>query len=361
MMRIIHALLPLLIFTAVADAENTPVKVGAIYSMSGSVAKYGKWAANGARLAASKAEYPVEIVLEDSAGEGSKGVSAYQKLRSIDQVAVVSTLISSVALAVKPLAAQQEVVQIDISATAPSYSEPNGFQFRTGINAEQLAASAAHYIRSTRGISTVGCLHIENAFGEGMYRVFEQKFDGEISIVETFRKGDSDFRPALLKLKKAKVPAIWLVGHARESGLILQQARQLGMTLPFISDVYSIETPDFLEGTQNPGDLVYLAPSFDPDSSTAEVKEFVELYKKQYDEEPTVYAAQAYDAILSLGKALKRCNGPKKDCLPRELRKLNFTGASGNINFDVNGNVHKDLEIKFVSNGHFLTKSEFNH
>ncbi len=347
-------------FGLTASADES-ARIGAIYAMSGNVAQYGNWAFRGAQLAQFESEYPLQLLLEDSGGEGAKGVSAYQKLRAVDHVSVVSTLISSVALAVKPLAARDKIVQMDISATAPSYGTTDGYQFRTGINALQLATASADYIANVRGLPQVGCFYIENEFGQGMFDVFRMSFSGKIPAMQTFRPGDTDFRTQILKLKSSGVPAVWLVGHARESGLIIAQARQLGYHVPFISDVYSIETPDFLAGIKDPGDLTYLAPKFDPKSSEPAVRGFVEKYHAKFGETPTVYAAQAYDGLLAIGKALKKCGGPVPDCMPIELRKVDFPGASGQIKFDSDGNVKKKLEIKIVANGQFVTKSEYNN
>lgn len=340
-----------------AHAEE-PARIGAIYAMSGNVAQYGNWASRGAQLAEVDSEYPLQLLLEDSGGEGAKGVSAYQKLRAVDHVPIVSTLISSVALAVKPLAARDKILQMDISATAPSYGTRDGYQFRTGVNASQLATASADYIADVRGLTQVGCLYIENEFGQGMYDVFNKSFSGKISSTQTFRPGDTDFRTQILKLKSSGAPVVWLVGHARESGLIVAQARQLGYDVPFISDVYSIETPAFFEGVKDPGDLTYLAPKFDPKSPEPAVKAFVEKYHAKFGETPTVYAAQAYDGLIAVGKALKKCGGPVPDCIPTELRKVDFPGASGQIKFDNDGNVTKKLEVKTASNGQFLAKSE---
>ena len=343
-----------------ASAEE-PVKLGAIYSMSGTVAQYGTWASNGAQLAVEDADYPIELIVEDSAGEATKAISAYQKLRTIDRVPIVSTMISTVALAVKPRATRDNVIQIDVSATAPGYSSPDGYQFRTGIHASQLATAAADYVGKQRAFQEIGCLYIENEFGQGMYNVFEQTYSGTIAVSETFRSGDSDFRTQLLKLKQAKVRAIWLVGSARESGLLVAQARQLGLDVPFFSDVYSIETPAFFAGVHDPGEIYYLAPRFDANSPAKSTKDFVRKYKATFGETPTAYAAQAYDAVIAMAKALQKCEGPNTTCLLRALRQLDFEGASGKINFDSSGDVFKELEIKKPVAGKFVSHAEYTN
>ncbi len=48
----------------------------------------------------------------------------------------------------------------------------------------------------------------------------------------------------------------------------------------------------------------------------------------------TNFAAQAYDGLVSLFKAMKNCSYADTECVRNELTKLDFEGASGRIKFD---------------------------
>ena len=77
---------------------------------------------------------------------------------------------------------------------------------------------------------------------------------------------------------------------------------------------------------------------------------FIAKYKQKYGEEPTIFAAQSYDGLVALAKAMKNCQPDDTDCVRKELMKLDFEGASGRIKFDLNGDVQKPVELKIIRN-----------
>ena len=197
----------------------------------------------------------------------------------------------------------------------------------------------------------MGILSINNDFGEGMKKVFKENYQGKIIAEEKFNQDASDFKTQLNKLSGAKT--IFLVSHLKESGLLVKQAAELKLDFNFFTDVFSVEGPDFIDiAKESAEEIVYVAPKFDIDDKNQEVSSFIEKYRTKYNEEPTYFAAQAYDAVLSLSKALENCSDT--DCVREELMKLDFNGASGKIKFDVNGDVQKPISLKTIKYGEFI-------
>lgn len=344
----------ILLVNFIPNNDKGNIKIGADFALSGSVAVYGEWASKGVNLALeeiNKGSKKLEIIYEDNKGQPKDAVTAYNKLRNIDHVDYVLTFQSSVALAIAPLANQDKVIQIDVSATTPDYSTPNDYTFRTGIVATQLAKESSDILFNKLGIKEVGILSINNDFGEGMKKVFKENYQGKIIAEEKFNQDASDFKTQLNKLSGAKT--IFLVSHLKESGLLVKQAAELKLDFNFFTDVFSVEGPDFIDiAKESAEEIVYVAPKFDIDDKNQEVSSFIEKYRTKYNEEPTYFAAQAYDAVLSLSKALENCSDT--DCVREELMKLDFNGASGKIKFDVNGDVQKPISLKTIKYGEFI-------
>jgi branched-chain amino acid transport system substrate-binding protein len=57
---------------------------------------------------------------------------------------------------------------------------------------------------------------------------------GEIVAVQAYSEGDTDFRAQLTSLKAANPEAIISPGYYTEGALIIKQARELNMNMPFI-------------------------------------------------------------------------------------------------------------------------------
>ena len=359
-MRILIFLLTLQILIAEVIRAEESFSVGAILGLSGNVARYGEWGQRGITLALDEVNSSgrkIKVIYEDTKGQPALAVSAYKKLRSINKIKFILTFQSSVALAIAPLANRDKVIQIDFSATTPMYSSPDDYTFRTGIVATQLAKSAAADANKRLGLSNIAALYIENDFGLGMFDVFNEHFKGKIVNSETFRADEADYRPQLLRVKESSPQAIWLVGHLRESGLIIKQARELGINTKFLSDVYSIEGSDFIDIAGNYADgTEYLAPALSPDSGVR-AKRFFDKHIEKYSEQPNSFTAQAYDAVFALALATEKCPTLETNCVKDELYKLHFEGASGVIDFDKNGDVKKPVRVKIVNNMKFMTLS----
>ena len=345
-MRILLIALSVFAWTAAAYAQDE-IRVGATLGLSGNVHSYGEWVRRGAEIVRTQVNAqggihgrPLRIEYDDNQGEPAKAVSAFKRFSEVEHISFVLTHLSSVALAIAPLANRSRVLQMDLSASTPLYSSPDDFTFRSGVIATQLASTAAQRIARGFKIDRIAMLTIENEYGQGMADVFRQNYQGTIAAAETFKAGASDFAAELLRIKRAAPQALWVVGHLRETGFLVRQMRALGIRLPIYSDAFGVEGDDFHAAAAGAGEgIVYFGPDFNSQNSVA--AEFISAYRARYGEEPTFYAAQAYDGVLALSEALKRCVEPSAPCARNKLMELDLPGATGRIKFDRNGDISK--------------------
>ncbi len=348
--------------SGVPATSGETIKIGADFALSGNAARYGEWAKNGATLAVDKINREggingrnLELIFEDNKGETDDAVSAYQKLTKFSGANYVLTFLSSVALAISPLANSDQVVQMDISATTPSYSSPDDYTFRAGVVATQLASESAKILFDKLQAKRVVVLYINNDFGKGMLGSFKNIYSGEIIAQEPFEQNGFDFRTTLAKLKSQSFDYIFLVGHIKENGLLVKQARELGIKNKIFSDVYSIEGPEFVASARQAADgVIYVAPKFDLGNPDTVSQSFVSAYRESYQNDPTVFAAQSYDGVLALAEAMKACENVAPECVKDKLYDVEFSGASGEIRFDSNGDITKPVELKTIKDGKFV-------
>ncbi len=352
-------ILALILGFSVASADDT-LQIGSIFPMSGDAAPYGEWAANGAQLAIEKvnadSQFQIKNIVEDCKGKPADAVTSYRRLRDTKGVTIVLTEMSSVALAISPLANKDRVVQMDVSASTPEYSSPDDNTFRTGIIATQLGGDMAEIVSKQFGVSRIGILYIDNAKGLAGYESFKRKFSGDIPVVESFRESETDYKPLLTKLMSKRIADVWISGHMKETALIIKQAAEMNFRPRWLSDVYSIEGAEFLDTAKELSDgIIYISPVFDPKSSDPVVVSFVKGYQTRFKEAPNYFAAQAYDGIMAIAAAAEKCFPEKRtECIKDELYALDFEGASGRIKFDRFGDVVKSTELKVVRNGKFV-------
>ncbi|MCG2686596.1 ABC transporter substrate-binding protein, partial [Candidatus Parcubacteria bacterium] len=72
---------------------------------------------------------------EDSKSDAKEGVSAYQRLQTMD-LPVLITGASPISLAISPLANQDEILQMGVFSSVADYSSPNDFTFRVTPRSE---------------------------------------------------------------------------------------------------------------------------------------------------------------------------------------------------------------------------------
>jgi ABC-type branched-subunit amino acid transport system substrate-binding protein len=81
---------------------------------------------------------------------------------------------------------------------------------------------------------------------------------------------------------------------------------------------------------------------------------FRDEYEIKYNTLPQILNDVAYDALSIILKQTFEGKLKSGDELRESLTKMNeYAGASGNIKFDANGDVHKNMILKIIKNNKF--------
>jgi len=342
------------------------IKIGAILPLSGSNSVYGELSRRGIDIAVEEINANGEVdsdvlkvIYEDSQSKSEPAIAAFNKLVSIDNVKIVLTEVSSVALAISPLANENKVIQMDIGSTTPKYASKDDYTFRTSINAYFFAEAMSRKLLD-KDIKKLAILYINNDWGIGYKDKFKESFikEGEILIEENFLPDSLDFRTQITKIKEKNFPAMLLISHIKETSRLLNQIKELGLNVSIYSDVYSVENQEIIDIAKEAAEgIIYIAPKFDTERKDRTFQDYKEAYQKKFNEIPESLSAQAYDAIKILVKAIKQCNySDNTTCLKDELYKVkNFSGVSGNITFNKYGEIEdKPVMFKIIKNGEFV-------
>ena len=144
-------------------------------------------------------------------------------------------------------------------------------------------------------------------------------------------------------------------GYYTDVGLIVAQARQLGITVPLFGgdgweapELLQIAGPQALEGT-------YYSTHFSPESTEPLAQNFVAAYKAKYNgETPDAMAALGYDSAMVLADAIKRAGTTEGPKLREALAATkDFPGATGITTLDARRDASKPAVIITVKDGKF--------
>jgi len=344
------------------DQQTKEITIGATLPLSGDAAVWGNNTKEGIELAVEEINSKggvlgkrIVVVYEDTQALPDKGVSAYRKLTQVDKVpAIIDDSVSSVTLAMAPLAKKDNVVILATGATAPKISEAGPYVFRIWNSDAYEGEVAAQYAFTTLNLRKVALLFINNDYGKGLEEVFKIAFTkqgGKVIASESFEQNSADMRSQLTKIKAADADGLYLIGYPKETPIALRQTKELGLNVALIGTV-AMNDPKLIETAGNSAEgLVFPYPK---DSTGEHIEQFKTAFKNKYGKDPGITADVGYDAVKMIDRAISLSKGYSGEDIRKGLNMLkDYPGVSGIMTFDKNGDVHKPMGIKEIQNGNF--------
>ena len=199
---------------------------------------------------------------------------------------------------------------------------------------------------------------VSNAFSVGLAKFFHETYTqggGTVVVEPKYTEGDKDFRAQLTAVKAAGVDAVFLPGYYTESALLIRQARDLGLTVPFLGGD-GWESAKLIEIGGDALNGCYYSTHFSPQNKDANVTKFVEKFKKRWSNEtPDAFAALGYDAALVLADSIKRAGNTTGPALRDAIAATKgFAGATGITTINKERNASKGATIIALKDGQFV-------
>ncbi|HOA89684.1 ABC transporter substrate-binding protein [Propioniciclava tarda] len=349
------------------SATTGTIKIGVFEPMTGANGGGGTMEVEGAKLA--NKLYPevngqkIELVIVDNKSDKVEAANAGKRLVEQDKVkAIIGSWGSGLSMSAGATFQAAKVPAVAASATNPNVTLNNPYYFRVcfidPFQGTVLARLAFNELKAKK-VSVIQ--EITNDYSVGLAKFFTDEFTklgGTVVDGGKYNTGDTDFNAALTTVKSQAPDVIFAPGNFTESALIIKQARQLGLTQPFLGgDTW--ETPEFITTGGAAVDGAMFTTFFateQPINDTS--KKFIEEYKKEYNKEPSAVAALAFDAYLVIRDAMEKTKSTDGETLQKYLSTLKaFPGAAGPITMNETRDAVKDVVIKTVSGGKFTYKT----
>ena len=352
--------------------DNKTVKIGVNMELSGAAAGYGNAQKQGIELAVSEInkkggidvngqKKKIKLIVRDNKTAIATSASVAAQLTNKDKVAaIVGPATTNAGTAEIPNITKAKVPSVSPSATDPNYTlQKNGkvqpFVFRACYQNNFQGSSAAKFVMNNVKAKRVA-VYSDNSsdYGNGLAKAFKKAYKGKIVDSQTFSEGDKDFNAVLTSFKAKKVDAIYVPGYYTEVGLIIKQARQIGIKVPIIgSDGMADPKLTQIAGAKNASRIYYTTPfSTQVTAKDPTASKFMQNFKKRYHEEAPTFSALAYDAVYMIKEAIENEKSDDSAKIAKGLSNIqNFTGVTGKINVDKNHNPEKPLAVEELVNG----------
>lgn len=354
------------------------IKVGILGCHTGDYAIYGLAVRNGALLyidqinaAGGVNGKQIEAIVYDNKADNAEAVNAFTRLVDEGIAALIGDVLTGNTQAVVSEAYPINMPMITASATAEAVTydaESDTFYsnvFRTCFIDPFQGEKMAEYGAKELGATKAAILYdTGNDYSIGLTEAFTAKcaeLGVEVVDVEGYATGDKDFKSQLTNIQSADPDVIFAPIYYQDAGLIVTQARALGLTQTFLggdgwSGVSAYASAADLEGS------CYCSAY--ASGSSDEVVKFEEAYTEKYGAETlNMFAANAYDAAMVLCNALGIADKAGYSAGSDEYKQavldairdnsgdvVGITSAGG-YTFDEHNNPIKDAVIIEVSDG----------
>ncbi len=362
-----------------SSAGGDTIKIGANLELSGGVASFGSSISKGIDLAVEEINKDggvdgkdIEIIKVDNKSEGSEATSAAIRLTSKDKVtAIIGAATSGNTVAQAQIANDNKTILLTPSGTSPNVTvnedgSVNEFAFRTSFIDPFQGTVAANFAANELKIKNVAIYADSSSdYAKGLAKSFKETFEeagGKIVAEEAYVTKDTDFRSTLTRIKSAKPDFIFIPGYYEEVGLIVKQAREMGIDVPLMG-ADGWDSPKLVElaGAEalNNTFITNHYSSEDPDEK---IQTFVKNFSDKYDgASPDAFNALGYDSVYLLADAIERAGDLDttkiKDALA-ETKDLAL--VTGNVTIDEQHNPIKSATILEYKDGKQVFNTKVN-
>lgn len=370
--KMLACLVTLVASTVVSQAGFAAnLKVGVVSPITGATATFGQENVNGIKLAHQKLKKAggrqFDLIIEDDKSDAIESTTATRKLINIDKVsAIIGEPTSSLALASAPIVQEAKIPFISPTATNIKVTQVGDYIsracFTDDFQGVVMAKFAVNTLKKKKGL-----ILIENTsdYSKGLAKSFADEFirlGGKMVSTEelTYVAKDTDFQSLLRKVKRANPDFVFVPGYYVEVGLIIKQARALGINVPFMGGD-GWDSPKLFEIAGSAVKGSYISNHFAPDDKDPVVQSFVKDYVKAYGVKPGGFAALGYDSVGIMNAAIQKAKSTKPSDINAELVKTtNYPGVTGMITFDKDRNPKKAAVVLEATENGFVFHTKVN-
>ncbi len=354
------------------------IKIGANLELSGGVASYGQSALEGLAFAFDEINQKggvngkkLELVKVDNKSDAGESTNAAIKLISQDKVAaIVGAATSTNTLAQVQVVQDNKIPLLTPTGTNPTITNKDGkvndFVFRTSFIDPFQGTVAANFAAKELKVKKAAIL-IDNSsdYAKGLAASFKKAFKengGEVISEEAYVAKDTDFRATLTRIKAKNPEFVYLPGYYEEVGLIVKQARELGINAPFMGGD-GWDSPKLIEIAGSAAlNNTYITNHYSSGDSDPVVQKFVKAFKEKYNgKSPDAFNALGYDSGYFIADAIKRAKSADPVKIKDAMAKTDgLQLVTGKVKLDKNHDPIKSAVILEYKDGQQVFKTKVN-
>lgn len=369
MKKLLMAILVLALAGSVAFAaggkESGTIKIGVAGAHTGDLASYGLPSVNAAKLVIDEVNAKggingaqIELFVEDDQCKPEVATNTASKLVSNNVSAVIGHICSGATKAALGIYNDSKIITISPSATNPPLTQSGEYPnfFRTIAPDDAQALLATTFIKDQLKLKKLAILHDKGDYGKGfadLVKEYSEKAGIQVLLFEGVNPGAPDYSAVVNKIGNAGVDGVVWGGYHPEASKLVQQMKDKGMNLPFISDD-GVKDNTFIEVAGKYADGVYATGPTDTSTNPMAIKANAD-HKAKFGDEPGAFFLNAYAATQAIINAIQKAGSTDYDAVTKALRSEYVETALGKISFDAKGDVIGfGFSVYQVQNGKYV-------
>jgi len=248
-----------------------------------------------------KRKIPFELIISNDNGLWGSSGNEIIKMAYRDHVwAILGTIDGANSHIAIRVALKAELVMMNTGDTDPTFIETNipWVMRAIGDDRQQSYLLVGYMIRKL-GYQRLGLIRGSNRYGRfGVREVRDgaRRLGHPVVLEMAYRLGAEDFSLQLERLRDASLDAVVHWGDGRESAIILNQMRQMGMRQPYFTCDRSV-SEEFVQLAGANAEGVVCAYPWNPTRQDPKLEAFRKAFRTRFGDEPETYAAHAYDGM----------------------------------------------------------------
>jgi branched-chain amino acid transport system substrate-binding protein len=328
-----------------ASAQSGTIKIGAITSITGRFAEFGKQQLAGFKVGVDEINrkggiggQKIELLIEDNASDVNKGLAAAEKLANAGVPLVICEYSSSLVKAQAQYLARQKVPTLVVTSSGDDITKPgNDYVYRLNQPATEYARALLNIFRDNK-FKSMAMIAGTGAFEKSVADaalLFAKQYGINVVEDQRYDQGLTDFRPVLNRIKSKNPDGVLMVSYAADSVTLMRQAREVGVKPKlFAGGAAGFALPSFISDAGPAAENVVSATAWIPELRYAGTQKLrVDLVKALKGEEPSYHAAQAYAGVIAAADAIRRAGSSDREKVKAALNSTNIQTAFGPIVF----------------------------
>jgi branched-chain amino acid transport system substrate-binding protein len=332
----------------VPAGAQTPIRIGASMSVTGTYAKPGTYQKEGYDVCLDELNAKggllgrkVELVIYDDQSQPATAVKLYEKLITEDKVdAVMGPYSSAVSEAVANVTEKYKKVMVaPLAATTSIFKKGRKYIFMIITPAENYLDGLID-MAAKRGLKTVAIINEDTLFPKASAAGTAEaakKRGMQVVLQEAYPKGNTDFSALLVKIKAANPDVIAAGTYFDDAVAITRQMKELNVNPKMFGLTVGGDLPEFYDLLKQNAEYVYGSTQWDESLPYPGQKEFLTAYKKKFKHEPSYHSAAGYAGCLLYAEAVRKAGSLDADKVREQLLKMETRTAFGDYKVEPDG------------------------